>query len=264
MRIPCPASDTSHPIGRTGPVEPDSSRTTHADFFRHRGGLATVTAVPLCRGAGVADSDKSKGKDGKKSGITGSGVVLAGVALAILANGVGEDGGTGDTPSEEPTNGVAQSKQAAQSGRADEAWRALNLRTVQRRNADPAVDCVSNSYGQVRDFFLRTPCRALDRALFTLADPAGNTVVVSVSWVRMHDPDAVGRLKSLIDTNGTGSVTQLDVATLRAQGVRFTGTPFQSRPQQDLLVVAEGAVVTGQPDPELFATVVDVAVELPG
>jgi hypothetical protein len=212
----------------------------------------------------MADSDKSKGKDGK-SGLTGAGLVLAGMTLAILTNGVDNDAEPGDTPSEEQsTNGVAQSKQAAQSGRADDAWRALNLRTVQRRNAEPAVDCVSNSYGQVRDFFLRTPCRALDRTLFTLADPAGNTVVVAVSWVRLHDQDAVGRLKSLIDTNGTGSVTQLDVATLRAQGVRFTGTPFQSRQQQDLLVVAEGAVVTGQPDPELFATVVDIAVELPG
>jgi hypothetical protein len=213
----------------------------------------------------VADSDKSKGKDGK-SGLTGAGVVLAGVVLAILANGVGENGGPDDTPNEEPglsTNGVAQSKQAARSGRADDAWRALNLRTLER-TAKSAVNCVSNSYGQVHDFFLRTPCRSLDRTLFTLADPAGNTVVVSVSWVRMHDPDAVSRLKSLIDVDGTGSVTQLGAATLRAQGVRFTGTPFASRPQQDLLVVAEGAVVSGQPDPTLFATVVEVAVELPG
>jgi hypothetical protein len=65
---------------------------------------------------------------------------------------------------------------------------------------------------------------------FTLADPDGDTFVVSVSWVRM----------------------------------RFTGTPFRSRPQRDLLVVAEGAAVSGTPDPAFFSVVVDVAAELPG
>lgn len=116
----------------------------------------------------------------------------------------------------------------------------------------------------MQEFFLRNPCKSLDRALFTLADPDGNTFVVSVSWVRMRQRDDVGRLKRLIDVDGTGSVTQLGAAPLRARGVRFTGTPFRSRPRRDLLVVAEGAAVSGQPDPEFFSLVIDVAAELSG
>jgi hypothetical protein len=209
--------------------------------------------------------DQPRGKDGKWVS-RGPGVVVAGAALALAANGLGGGAGAGGTASEAAgtsASRVTQSKQAARKGRADEAWRHFNLRTL-RRIAEPAVNCAINSYGQVHEFFLRNPCRSLDRTLFTLADPAGNIVVVSVSWVRMRQRDAVGSLKSLIDVDGTGSVTQLGAEVLRTQGVRFTGSPFQSRPRRDLLVVAEGAVVAGRPDPEMFASVVEVAAELPG
>jgi hypothetical protein len=199
----------------------------------------------------------------------GAGVVLAGAALALaVAQGGGGAGvGGGATEGLGGTNvsaaRVTQSRQAARAGRSDDAWRRLNLRRV-RQAAGPALDCAVNSYGRVRGFFLRNPCRSLDRTLFTLADPAGNTFVVSVSWVRMRQRADVGGLERLIDVDGTGSVTALGADLLRARGVRFTGTPFRSRPHRDVLVVAEGAVVSGRPDPRFFALVVDVAAELPG
>jgi hypothetical protein len=199
----------------------------------------------------------------------GGGVLVAGAIAVAAANGVGTGAGLGGTAGEAVGSAnisaarVAQSKQAARKGRSDDAWRGLNLRRV-RHLAEPAVNCAVNSYGQVRDFFLRNPCKSLDRTLFTLADPGGSTFVVSVSWVRMRQQGDVRRLKDLIDVDGTGSVTQLGAAALKAQGVHFTGTPFRSRPQRDLLVVAEGAVVTGAPDPAFFSVVVDVAAELPG
>lgn len=205
--------------------------------------------------------DQPRGKDGKWRS-RGSGVVAAAVVAVVAANGLGAGGLAGEVGGISASR-IAQSKQAAKKGRADDAWRHLDLRTV-RRVAEPALNCAVNSYGQVRDFFLANPCRSLDRALFTLADPAGNTVVVSVSWVHMRQVVDARRLKSLIDVDGTGSVTQLGAALLRTQGVRFTGTPFRSRPKSDLLVVAEGAVVAGHPDPDLFALVVDIAAELPG
>lgn len=117
---------------------------------------------------------------------------------------------------------------------------------------------------QVRDFFLRNPCRSLERNLFTLADASDNVFVVSVSWVRMRERGDVRRLKDLIDVDGTGSVSALGATFLRAQGVRFTGTPFRSRPDGAVLVVAEGAVVSGRPDTDHFETVVEVATWLPG
>lgn len=189
--------------------------------------------------------------------------MVAGAIAVAAANGVGGAGLGGTTGEAVGSARVTQSKQAARKGRSDDAWRGLNLRRV-RQIAEPAVNCAINSYGQVHDFFLRNPCKSLDRTLFTLADPDGNTVVVSVSWVRMRQQGDVRRLKDLIDTDGTGSVTQLAAGALRTQGVRFTGAPFRSRPRRDLLVVAEGAVVSGHPDPAFFSTVVDVAAELPG
>lgn len=196
----------------------------------------------------------------------GAGTVLIGGAIVLVANGIGggAGAGTGGSAADAISSArVTQSRQAARKGRADDAWRGLNLRRVEKI-AEPALNCAVNSYGQVRDFFLRNPCKSLDRTLITLADPDGNTFVVSVSWVRMRQTGDVRRLKDLIDTDGTGSVTQLGAAALKTQGVRFTGTPFRSRPQRDLLVVAEGAVVSGTPDPAFFSIVVDVAAELPG
>ena len=196
----------------------------------------------------------------------GAGTVLVGGAIVLAANGIGGGAGAGAGGSAADvisSTRVTQSKQAARKGRADDAWRSLNLRRV-KKIAEPALDCAINSYGQVRDFFLRNPCKSLDRTLITLADSDGDTFVVSVSWVRMRQTGDVRKLKDLIDTDGTGSVRQLGAAALKTQGVRFTGTPFRSRPQRDLLVVAEGAVVSGTPDPEFFSIVVDVAAELPG
>ena len=195
--------------------------------------------------------------------------MVVGAAIALGASGIGGGAGLGGTAVDAVGSAnvsaarVTQSKQAARKGRTDDAWRGMNLRRL-KQAAEPALDCAINSYGQVRDFFLRNPCKSLDRTLFTLADPAGNTFVVSVSWVRMRQRGDVRRLKNLVDVDGTGSVTQLGAGALKTQGVRFTGTPFRSRPHQDLLVVAEGAVVSGTPDPGFFSIVVDVAAELPG
>ncbi|MGH3757897.1 hypothetical protein [Actinophytocola sp.] len=196
--------------------------------------------------------------------------MVIGAAIALGAGGLGGVGaGAGGAATESvgaanvSVARVTQSRQAARKGRADDAWRGLNLRRT-RQAAEPAINCVVNSYGRVQDFFRHNPCKSLDRTLFTLADPTGNTFVVSVSWVRMRQRNDVGKLKRLIDVDGTGSVTQLGAGLLREQGVRFTGTPFRSRPRPGMLVVAEGAVVSGRPDPQLFSLVVDVAAELPG
>ncbi|HWM04600.1 MAG TPA: hypothetical protein VNP92_19865 [Actinophytocola sp.] len=190
--------------------------------------------------------------------------MAVGATIAVGAGGLGFGGNVAEfgAANVSPAR-VTQSKQAARKGKSDQAWRQPSLRRI-KKLAEPAVNCAVNSYGQVRDFFLRNPCKSLDRTLFTLADPAGNTFVVSVSWVRMRQRSDVGRLKRLIDVDGTGSVTQLGAGLLQTQGVRFTGTPFRSRPRRDLLVVAEGATVDGHPDPAFFELVVDVAAELPG
>ncbi|MBM7770169.1 hypothetical protein JOD54_000373 [Actinokineospora baliensis] len=206
-----------------------------------------------------------RGRDGKwVKGGAGVTVAAAAVGLAV----VGGAGGAATGAAVPAANAAARAEAAAKPNRgarktkADDGWRKLRLRNV-REATENALDCAINSYGQVRDFFLRNPCADLDRTLFTLADPAGNTFVVSVAWVRMRSAKDVRPLKALIDTDGTGSVKSLGFDLLKQQGVRFTGTPFRSRPSRDVLVVAEGAAVSGKPDPTIFRQAVDLAAELP-
>ncbi|SER81068.1 hypothetical protein SAMN04487818_105317 [Actinokineospora terrae] len=213
--------------------------------------------------------DQPRGRDGKwiprgaGAGVTAAAVVAG---FAIVGGGGGGAATAGGAAARANVavrpDAAAKPNRGARKTKADENWRRLRLRQV-REATENALDCAVNSYGQVRDFFLRNPCADLDRTLFTLADPAGNTFVVSVSWVRMRSKSDVRPLKELIDTDGTGSVKTVGFDLLKSQGVRFTGTPFRSRQTKDVLVVAEGAVVSGKPDPVLFEQTVDIAAELP-
>ncbi|WP_026422518.1 hypothetical protein [Actinokineospora inagensis] len=197
---------------------------------------------------------------------TGAGVAAAGTVAALVMAGV--DGGAAGVAAESASaaeDAAAQQVKSDRAGRkakSDQNWRKVKVRQV-REAAEHALDCAINSYGQVRDFFLRNPCADLDRTLFTLVDPAGNQFVVSVSWVRMRRTGDVRDLKRLIDQYGTGSVKSIGFDLLKSQGIRYPGDPFRSRAAKDVLVVAEGAVVSGHPDPALYRTAVDLAAELP-
>ncbi|MDQ3403325.1 MAG: hypothetical protein M3548_08015 [Actinomycetota bacterium] len=204
--------------------------------------------------------DRPKGK----GGIT---ALAVGGALVIGASGVGGLGGlsAGSGTAVESLGSlsgrVKSGKESARKGRPDEAWRRMSLRSV-KKATDNALDCAVNSYGQVRDFFSRTPCKSLDRAFFTFADEQGNSFVVSVSWVTMYDRQAVDRLKVLADKDGTGNVKPVGFDALKSQGVRFTGEPYKSRDDGKRLVIAEAATTSGDPDPALVRGTVEVAVEL--
>jgi hypothetical protein len=106
-----------------------------------------------------------------------------------------------------------------------------------------------HSYGQVREFFLRTPCRSLQRTLLAIGDTEGNTVVVSVAWVRMRTAVSAERLKRLADTYGTGNVSPIGREVLELRGVWFTGKHHVSRRTRSLVVIAEVTPGSGQPDP---------------
>jgi hypothetical protein len=220
----------------------------------------------------MGNPDQPRDPDGKwKKGKLTAGVLAVGTVSAFAMSGgvAGSGGGAGAGGAAAESAGlpsnftarVNKGKKSARKGKPDEAWRDLNLRKL-KDQAKNALDCAVNSYGQVTDFFLRNPCKSLDRQLVTLADTAGNTFVVSVSWVRMRAKGDVGDMERLIDTDGTGSVAPLGFSVLKSQGVRFTGEPFRSESKGDLLVVAEGAVVSGKPHPALVEAAVEIAVEL--
>lgn len=125
------------------------------------------------------------------------------------------------------------------------------------------VNCVVHSYGQVQQFFVTTPCRSLRRELLVVGDGQGNSMVVSIYWVRMRSVAGAIRLRDLADTPGTGNVSPLAGALLGLADIRFTGKHYDSRRSGALVVIAETEPVIGRPDDEVLNAAADLAVEFP-
>lgn len=156
----------------------------------------------------------------------------------------------------------AEGRKAARKGDADEAWRRMGMRTL-KKAVKQDLRCMTNSFGQVREFFARTPCKSLDRVLFGLGDDQGNSVVVSVAWVGFHTRGDARQFKRLDDVHGTGNVTPLASTLLGLADISFTGLHYQSRSDGKTTVIAEAESATGQVSDEVLDAVADVAVLLP-
>ncbi|HEX6360284.1 hypothetical protein [Actinophytocola sp.] len=120
-----------------------------------------------------------------------------------------------------------------------------------------------NSFGQVREFFLRTPCASLDRVLLAAVDEQGNPIVVMVAWVGFRTRGDARRFKDLDDTHGTGNVTPPGGALLGIADVRFTGQHYRSRRAGSVTVIAEAEPVGGPVTDEVLDGLAEVAVLLP-
>lgn len=96
-----------------------------------------------------------------------------------------------------------------------------------------------------------------------VGDGQGNTIVVSIAWVRMRNAVTAEQLKRLIDTNGTGNITPILDGALEHRAIRFTGKHYASRRTGSLVVIAESAPGTGRPDPGVLDGVAEVAVVFP-
>jgi hypothetical protein len=187
-------------------------------------------------------------------------VVLAG-AVAVAGGGIGgppSGGGTGASLRVRTTS----AKNAARNGQYNEAWRRMGLKAG-KKFVRRELRCAVPSYGQVREFFVRTPCRALRRTLLAASDSRGNTVVVAIAWVRMPTAAGAVRLRGLADADGTGNVSPIGSEVLGLTGVRFTGQHYASRRAGSWVVIAETAPGRGQPDPELLDSIAQVAAEYP-
>ncbi|MGW4210180.1 hypothetical protein ACWEIJ_19480 [Lentzea sp. NPDC004789] len=136
------------------------------------------------------------------------------------------------------------------------------MRTL-KRVAKPALECLSHSFGQVRDHFARHPCRSLDRTLFAIGDDRGDVAVVSVAWVGFRNRQDAGEFKKLIDVHGTGDITPLATPLLDLADVRFTGLHYASRTDGSTIVIAETETASGRVSGEVLDAVADVASWLP-
>lgn len=214
-------------------------------------------------GAG-GGSDPGSGK--------GGGVIVAAVlAVAVAAGGsvggtalVGPSAGqsAGTTTGKSISAKKVEAKNAARRGDAGEAWRRMGMRTL-KKAVKQDLECVANSFGQVREFFTRTPCKSLDRVLFGIGDDRGNSVVVSVAWVGFHTRGHAREFQRLDDVHGTGNITPLAGTLLGLADISFTGHHYQSRPDGKTTVIAEAEPATGHVSNEMLDTVAEVAVLLP-
>ncbi|HVQ96025.1 MAG TPA: hypothetical protein VMU51_33685 [Mycobacteriales bacterium] len=204
------------------------------------------------------DSDRRGGSgSGRKKKEGGGGaaavVLLALIGVVIASNDRGSP--TGGTP-------LARARAAAHRGDGDAAWRALSL-TGSTAATDRTSRCAANSFGQVRTFFLRTPCRLLQRELLGVHDDKGNMTFLAINWISMRTTAEARRLKALLDSDGSGDISPIGATVLRGQHVRFSGAYYASRQDGSVLVVAESTAVRGRPSSTLLHQVADVGAEFP-
>lgn len=216
--------------------------------FRYRPGRGSVPITPKKNSPVVV---------GAAMVFAAAAVVGGGVSATVAAGGAVES-----VVGQSIQARITSSSNAARRGQYREAWRRMGLRAISRE-INRELQCAVHSYGQVREFFLRTPCRSLQRTLLVITDADGDTAVVSIAWVRMGNASRAARLQQLVDTDGTGNVSPIASAVLEARGVQFTGEHYASRRTGSLVVIAEAAPDTGQPDAEVLDAAAQVAVVFP-
>jgi hypothetical protein len=216
---------------------------------------------------GAAVTEFRTRPDGTRYPITPKkGAVVAGALLAgVLAAG---GGGLGGTAAGNAVAGVgvqarvASAKPAARQGKRTDALQRVGLRSPRDR-IEIGLECVANSYGDVRLLFIAMPCRSLDRALLLVADDTGATLLLSIYWVRMRTAATAIALRDLADTYGSGNVSPIAAPLLGLADVRFTGRYYDSRRSGALVVIAETEPMSGSPSEETLLAVADLAVEFP-
>lgn len=194
-------------------------------------------------------------------------VIAAGLAAAMVLGGGGGivGGGAGDSAVSARIVKArkAEAKRSARKGDADKAWRRIGMRRLRRAASKRSLECLTLTWGEVRQTLIRHPCTSLDRALFPIADRQGNTALVSVAWVRFRTSGDRRRFQKVIDVYGTGDIKPLAASALGMAGIRFTGRYYHSIPKGARLTVAEAEAVKGTFDPRVLDGFAEIAAELP-
>ncbi len=199
--------------------DPNPNRDRRGRFARKGGGLAALALVLAVGAVG----------GGTTLGATG-GAATGGGAAAGRSAGGGLGGGAGVPAQARSTMRVVQQLEG----------RGLRVEEI---DVDADGDCAAHSYGQVQVFFERRPCTALYRALFEVRDGRA-TAVVAVAWVDMPDAAQAGEFQQLVDTHGTGNVTELTEEGARPGSGRWSGEHYTSV-RDDVTVVNAQAEPVG-------------------
>ncbi|WP_447004957.1 hypothetical protein ACRAKI_36215 [Saccharothrix isguenensis] len=190
-------------------------------------------------------------------------VVLAGAGGAGgAALNSGASGGGGAVAAESISVRKWDAKRAARGGDAERAMGHLGVE-ISKQALKQELDCAENSFGQVRDFFLRTPCTSLDRLLLAVGDRAGNAAVVSVAWVTFPGRIQARQFDRIIDVAGSGDVKPLAGGVIGMPDVQFTARHYSSETTDTTITIAEAEPATGHVEPDLLDAMTEVAAQLP-
>lgn len=217
-------------------------------------------------GAG-GGSDPGNGP-GRMVAAAAAALAVAGGTGAVSLGGAaveGEAAAEGLTNSVESPNLKLRKNEAtksARSGKTDEAWRRMGLRTV-KKIAKQDLTCLAASKGRVREFFLHTPCTSLDRLLFAVGDGHGSVAAVSVAWVGFRSRDDVDAFERIETVQGSGDIKPMAGALLELAHVRFTGHHYTGRPAGKTMVIAEAETASGHIGDDVLDAITEVAVWLP-
>ncbi|GAA1267325.1 hypothetical protein GCM10009634_08280 [Saccharothrix xinjiangensis] len=208
---------------------------------------------------------------GSNKGSGGGGVALVAAVLVVLAGAGGAGGaalnsGAGGAGGVAPVTSIGvlkwDAKRSARGGDAEGAMRHLGVR-VEKQALKQEPSCLENSFGQVKDFFARHPCTALDRLLLAVGDGAGNASVVSVAWVTFPGRNQARQFDRVIGAPGSGDVRPLSTTLTGMAEVSFTAAHYWSEIRDTTIAIAEAEPAAGSVDPELLDALAEVAAQLP-
>ncbi|MHC1560331.1 hypothetical protein ACR9E3_15355 [Actinomycetospora sp. C-140] len=154
------------------------------------------------------------------------GLTVAAVAAFLVALGIAVLVGraaTGGSPEPDPT-----------------ATRVVDGITFTRQVATSDASCDGHAYRQAAAFLRERPCRHLDRSLWS-ATADGQDIVVAVATVQLADTNTAGAFRSLVDSDGTGNISDLLRERRGYPGAPegLTGQGYASAQLGDRVVVAE-------------------------
>jgi hypothetical protein len=216
------------------------------------------------------------GSGGKSGAVVAAGVLalgLAGTGGLTLTGGSGLVSEVG-TVAEEAASGAgsggspqlkarkSEGQKSARKGDSDAAWQRMGVKQL-KRTARQQAECITASFGQVRDFFTRTRCTSLERAVFLIGDGAGNTAVLSVAWVGLASTGDAGKFKTVIDIPGSGDIRPLGSTALGLADIRFTGENYGSDRDGKTVTIAETELVSGHFDHDTLDAIAEVSAYLP-
>jgi hypothetical protein len=120
------------------------------------------------------------------------------------------------------------------------ATRTVDGITFTRQVATTDTSCEGHAYGQAAAFLRERGCLHLDRSLWS-GTAEGRDVVVAVATVQMPDTTTAGAFRSLVDSNGTGNISDLLREQRGYPGApeQLTGQGYASAQLGDRVAVAE-------------------------